>query len=230
MAAGALAVSMFALACLPLTPWIARNMRLLGAPVLVSTNDGVNLLLGARGDGSFTTLSADEPCKRGGLREVARSRCYSDQARALIVANPLGAGARALLKLAHTYGHDSAPAQCFADGLRAAPGVHDLWRLGALGLCRCAWLLIFGAALMGGLRVLRAPDVVSRAILIGPIAAIAILHMTFLGGDRYHAAVAPMVLALAGIALRARALPRAALRRSDTPSPDRLETSGSPQA
>ncbi|MET0341077.1 MAG: hypothetical protein ABW252_08740 [Polyangiales bacterium] len=201
VAAGALAAGMGAIACLPLAPWMARNARLLGAPVLVSTNDGVNLLLGARGDGSFTTLTSDEPCKRGGLREVERSRCYTAQARSLLAADPFSAGARALLKLAHTYGHDSAPAQCFADGLRAEPGARNAWRLWSLGLCRVAWLLILGAALMGAIEVCRRGDRVARALLIGPIAAIALLHMVFLGGDRYHAAVAPMLLALAGIGL-----------------------------
>jgi hypothetical protein len=38
-----------------------------------------------------------------------------------------------------------------------------------------------------------------RAVLFAPIGAIAVLHTVYLGGDRYHAAVAPMLLALAGI-------------------------------
>lgn len=212
----ALAAAMVAVACVPLSPWMARNARLLGKPVPVSTNDGVNLLLGAKGDGSFTTLSADEPCKRDALREVARSACYAAEARRLIAADPLTAGARALLKLAHTYGHDSAPAQCFADGLRASPGAQNAWRLWSLGLCRVAWLLILGAALLGGSEVCRRGDRVARALLLGPIAALAVLHMVFLGGDRYHAAVAPMVLALAAIGLTVQRGREVRARRSAT--------------
>ena len=219
----ALAGAMGVLACVPLAPWVARNARLLGAPVLVSTNDGVNLLLGARGEGSFANLPADEPCKRGGLREVERSRCYTRQALSLIASDPLAAGARALLKLAHTYGHDSAPAQCFADGLPAASGTREAWRLWSLGLCRVAWLLIFSGAVVGGLRIARRGDRVLHAVLLGPIVALGLLHMTFLGGDRYHAAVAPMLLALAGVAIGRRKPRSAALGRSDTLSPDRLE-------
>lgn len=222
LAGAALAVALVAIACLPLAPWAQRNAKLLGAPVLVSTNGGVNLLLGARGDGNYASVGPHEYCKTAPLREVQRNACYQRQALALIASDPLGFGARALLKLAHTFGHDSAPAQCFSEGLTSlAAGPRETLRLWALGLCRVSWLFILAAALAGGRAVLTRAPVVMRAVLLTPIAALAGLHMVYLGGDRYHAAVAPMVMALAGIAL---ARPRAsapALRRSDAPSQER---------
>jgi hypothetical protein len=203
LAAGALAVAMTALACVPLAPWAWRNARLLGAPVLVSTNGGVNLLLGARGDGSFSTIGSGEECKNAPLREVARDACYQQRAVELIASEPFTWVARGLLKLVHTYGHESAPAQCFGEGLRLPPERAEAWRLWTLGVCRLGWLVLLAAAIAGASIVARSSSPTLRAILFAPIAALAALHTVYLGGDRYHAAVAPMLLALAGVGLAA---------------------------
>lgn len=216
----ALGAVLTAIACLPLAPWAYRNLEKLGAPVLVSTNGGVNLLLGARGDGSYTTVTEDEPCKREPLREVARDHCYQQEALALIARDPLGFGARALLKLAHTFGHDSAPAQCFSEGLLLAPGLRETWRLWSLGISRVSWLLILASAFSGARYLIARGPSRMRALLLAPIAALALLHMAYLGGDRYHAAVSPMVLALAAIALAKRG--SVAARRPRAAPSDRL--------
>lgn len=205
---------LLAIACVPLAPWALRNYRQLGAPVLVSTNGGVNLLIGALGDGSFSTIDPSEPCKRASLREAERDRCYRQRAVALIAADPLAWAGRSLVKLAHTFGHDSAAAQCFSEGLVASPGARNTWRLWSLGLCRVAWLGLLSAAFAGAFLVARRADATMRALLFAPILALAGLHMLYLGGDRYHAAVAPMIIALAGVALRRR--DSRALRPTDT--------------
>jgi 4-amino-4-deoxy-L-arabinose transferase-like glycosyltransferase len=199
LAAAALAVALTALACIPLAPWAWRNQRLLGAPVLVSTNGGVNLLLGARGDGSFATIAADEECKRSPLREVARDDCYKRRAIALIAHEPFTWLARAVLKLVHTYGHESAAAQCFGEGLQLPAERANAWRLWALGLCRLSWVALLVAAAAGANVVARRSGATMSSILFAPMLALAGLHSVYLGGDRYHAAVAPMFLALAGI-------------------------------
>ncbi|MEY4508830.1 MAG: hypothetical protein RLZZ450_952 [Pseudomonadota bacterium] len=199
LAAGALAVALTALACAPLAPWAWRNQRLLGAPVLVSTNGGVNLLLGARGDGSFATIAPDEECKTSPLREVARDTCYQRRAVALIADEPLTWLARGVLKLVHTFGHESAAAQCFGEGLMLPADRANAWRLWALGLCRLSWLALLIAAGAGASVVVRRSGGTLKAILFTPVLAIAGLHSVYLGGDRYHAAVAPMLMALAGI-------------------------------
>jgi 4-amino-4-deoxy-L-arabinose transferase-like glycosyltransferase len=195
VAAGALT----AVAVVPLLPWAVRNYRLLGAPVLVSTNGGVNLLLGTRGEGGFVTLDPNEPCKNDPLREVERDRCYDRRAKEAILQAPFSWLARGLLKFAHTFGHESAMAQCFGEGLLLSPAAREAWRLWALGLCRVGYLPLLGAAFMGGWQVARRGSRRMRAILFAPMLALAALHVTYLGGDRYHAAVAPMMLALAGV-------------------------------
>jgi len=201
LAAAALAAGLTALACVPLAPWAWRNQRVLGAPVLVSTNGGVNLLLGARGDGSFATIAPDEACKNTPMREVARDACYQRRALVLIASDPLTWLARGLLKFAHTYGHESAPAQCFSEGLQLPEERATAWRLWALGVCRLGWLVLLAAIVVGASVVARGAPGTMRAVLFAPVVAIAVLHSVYLGGDRYHAAVAPMLLALAGVGI-----------------------------
>ncbi|MDB4985448.1 MAG: putative O-linked GlcNAc transferase-putative TPR-containing transrane protein [Myxococcaceae bacterium] len=226
LGAAGLAAAVGVIACIPLAPWAYRNAKLLGAPVLVSTNGGVNLLLGTRGDGGFAPVAADEECKSQPMREVERDRCYSRRAVEAIEASPVSWAARGLLKLVHTYGHESAPAQCFAEGLGSGSAAsREAWKLWALGLSRLGWLILLAAAIAGGCSVAKRATPVCRAVLFAPIAALAALHMVYLGGDRYHPAVAPMVLALAGIAfakLRRRTRPVDAMGPSDTDAPDRL--------
>ncbi|HEY6879186.1 MAG TPA: hypothetical protein VI299_14270 [Polyangiales bacterium] len=199
------AAALSLVAIVPLAPWAYRNLRTLGAPILVSTNGGVNLLLGTRGEGGFVAIEADEPCKRDPLREVERDRCYARRAREAILAEPLSWAARGLIKFAHTFGHESAMAQCFGEGLLLAPRERSAWRLWALGLSRVGYLPLLSAAIAGAFRLVRVGSPRMRAILFAPIAALAALHVVYLGGDRYHAAVAPLLLALAGIGWASRA-------------------------
>ncbi|MET0284730.1 MAG: hypothetical protein ABW352_09680 [Polyangiales bacterium] len=218
--AGATAAALTLIAVIPLAPWAYRNWRLLGAPVLVSTNGGVNLLLGTRGEGGFVSLSPTEPCKNDPLREVERDRCYAKRAREAILAEPVAWGARGLIKLAHTFGHESAMAQCFGEGLTGlSPEARAAWRLWALGLCRVGYLPLLAAAIAGGWRIAKRGSLRMRAILFAPPLALAALHVVYLGGDRYHAAVAPMLLALAGIGWADR--PRKADTASQIASPSR---------
>lgn len=195
---GALAL---ALALVPLAPWIVRNQLRLGAPVLVSTNGGVNLLIGALGDGSYSEIDANHPCRRTPMSEAARDRCYAASARAQIAREPVTWLGRGLLKLAHTFGHDSAAAQSFSAGYRGPESLREAAQIWALGLSRVAWLGLLAAALAGAHRVWRRAPPSARALLLAPVLALAGLHAVYLGGDRYRAAVAPMLLALSGVGM-----------------------------
>ncbi len=200
LTAGVAAGALTLIAVVPLAPWAYRNYRLLGAPVLVSTNGGVNLLLGTRGEGGFATLDPKEPCKNDPLREVERDRCYASRGREAIQSAPFAWAARGLLKFVHTFGHESAMAQCFGEGLTSlGANARTAWRLWALGLCRVGYLPLLAAAVAGGWQIAQRGSRRMRAILFAPPFALAVLHVVYLGGDRYHAAVAPMLLALAGI-------------------------------
>ncbi|MDB4974766.1 MAG: putative O-linked GlcNAc transferase-putative TPR-containing transrane protein [Myxococcaceae bacterium] len=230
-AALALGAAVVAIACVPLAPWAYRNARLLGAPVLVSTNGGVNLLLGTRGDGGFAPVGADEECKSAPMREIERDRCYSKRALQVIESAPVSWLGRGLLKLVHTFGHESAPAQCFAEGLSGGSAQsREAWKLWALGLSRLGWTLLLAAAMAGATTIYKQGSPIARAILFAPVVALAGLHVLYLGGDRYHPAVAPMVLALAGIAYaeltrRRTGSAATATSASDTNAPDRLDGS-----
>lgn len=182
-------------ALVPLVPWVARNIRALDSPVLVSTNGGSNLLIGTYGDGSFREIERPQRC--GAFAdEVALDRCRSAVAVARIAQRPWSRLARGAGKLWHTFGHDSASAQHYALATRSV-GRAALDPMLLLGIARFHWMMLASFASVGFLaRILRRPSRAS-AVLVAPVVALGALHCTYLGGDRYHAAVVPMLAILA---------------------------------
>lgn len=201
--AGIVALAL-ALGVVPLAPWMIRNARTLGAPVLVSTNGGVNLLLGTVGEGSYGAVPPEVDCPHG-MREIARDRCRSERALARIAADPVGWLARGALKLADTFGHESAPAYYVAELLGPPGPRRERALLGMLALSRVAWLALVALAAVGTAALWRtrrsaiAQRPMAALLVLAPIAALAALHVVYLGGDRYHAGVMPMIGALAGV-------------------------------
>ncbi|MFT3923498.1 MAG: glycosyltransferase family 39 protein [Myxococcales bacterium] len=207
-----------ALACsiLPLTPWMVRNQNTLHAPVMVSTNGGLNLLLGTVGEGGYGSLDPRYDCPHG-MPEVKVDRCRRDRALARIRRDPVAWLARGVLKVSATLGHDSAPAQVLAGGL--PPGARsERVLLLCLAACRAYWLgllCLFGV----GLAAAAASALRQRLLfwlLCTPIVAMLALHFVYIGGDRYHAPFVPFMAAFAGacwIRLFPRAAPSAALKR-----------------
>lgn len=190
-----LAMVAAAASILPLAPWAMRNADALGAPVLISTNGGVNLLIGTVGDGSYQDIARPARCAADG-QEVALDRCRGAVATERIVHHPIAWVIRGVSKLWHTFGHDSAPAQHLALAMRGegARGV-DPWLL--LGLCRMHWTSMFAFAVFGAIARSRRPIRRGHAILFGPLIGLALLHFIYIGGDRYHAPVAPLLAILA---------------------------------
>lgn len=196
-AAGALALG---LAAAPLAPWAARNAHALGAPVLVSTNGGVNLLLGTFGEGGYGAIPPAEDCPHG-QREVERDRCRQARALARIAADPFAWLARGALKLVDTFGHESAPAYYLRDALRLSPEAEARAVLPLLALCRLGWIPALLGALAGAAALRGRRLGAAHVAVLAPPAALAALHFVYIGGDRYHAAVMPMIAALAGLGL-----------------------------
>jgi 4-amino-4-deoxy-L-arabinose transferase-like glycosyltransferase len=96
-------------ACVVLGAWSARNYRVFHAFVLVSTNGGVNLLLGnsenATSNSSSSTLAAQyvsEGHRQGD--EVAADHYYSREAKQWILSNPTRALRLYCSKLVHYFG------------------------------------------------------------------------------------------------------------------------------
>jgi hypothetical protein len=188
---GAVVMLAIALACL--APWIVRNQRALGATL--STNAGFNLLLGTMGRGAFGEVPPALDCDPA-LAEADKDRCRVGLAIARIEADPIAWLGRGALKLADTFGHESTPGFYLGDAaLRGDPA---MLRTIALVVSEPAWIAIAIAAAVGAWCTRRRR---STHALLAPIAALALLHFVFIGGDRYHADVAPMILALAGVGL-----------------------------
>jgi 4-amino-4-deoxy-L-arabinose transferase-like glycosyltransferase len=184
-----------------LAPWSYRNASALGSASPLSSNGGLNLLIGTLGEGSYDEVPADVDCSRA-LGEVQKDRCRMHRALERIGARPIDAIARGVLKLTHTFGHESAPADIWASSIRLPSEARQSARLWALAMCRAFWLvLLIGAALGALLRARRAGLDATAVALFAPILATAVLHAATIGGDRYHAHLVVALVALAGLAL-----------------------------
>nr|WP_157527048.1 glycosyltransferase family 39 protein [Kibdelosporangium sp. MJ126-NF4]CEL12732.1 Conserved membrane protein [Kibdelosporangium sp. MJ126-NF4]CTQ93492.1 Conserved membrane protein [Kibdelosporangium sp. MJ126-NF4] len=106
----AIAVLLVAAAVIP-GLWCLRNAVVMGAFIPVSTNNGVNLLLGNNPDatgssGTSVDVSAYERrAKELNLDEVGIDKFYSEQATAWITANPAQAAGLYAAKVAHNFAY-----------------------------------------------------------------------------------------------------------------------------
>lgn len=196
--------TLLAMACAlaPLAPWVVRNQRALGAPILVSTNGGLNLLLGTFGEGGYDSVPAGQNAPVG-LREVEADRWRNHHARERIAADLPSWLARGALKLVHTFGYEQAPAQYVAQVNLLAPEASQRFSLFAIAASRVYWMLLISLAFVGAARRIaswrQAPLGRAELITLAPLLGLALLHFVYIGGDRYHAAVVPMLAALAAL-------------------------------
>lgn len=196
-------VTSIAIVAVVIAPWAMRNAASLDGPALVSTNGGANLLVGTLNLGSFARIPDEIDCP-GTLTEVARDRCRSEVAVARIADAPLDWAARGVLKIVNTFGHESAPAQAWGTAVRLDDRTTETVRLWALAIDRAWWLVFLAGSLAGAVILQRTrPRSSLRIAIFAPILALAALHFVFLGGDRYHAPVVPLMAVLAALALDA---------------------------
>ena len=135
------------------------------------------------------------------MPEVERDRCRSDRAFARVREEPGAWLVRGLGKLAHTFGHESAPAQSLASAFEATGRPRPLFALAALSIERLFWVVLFGLAIGGAVAVISRRDAIAFGVLVGPSLGLALLHFATIGGDRYHPAVVPSLAALAAISI-----------------------------
>jgi 4-amino-4-deoxy-L-arabinose transferase-like glycosyltransferase len=96
-----------AVALLVVSPWTIRNCERLDGCVLVSTNGGWNLAIGAITEtGRFQTLRAADGCPIV-TGQVQQDSCWASVGRAKIAANPWQWLSLAPLKLSQTFDHES---------------------------------------------------------------------------------------------------------------------------
>jgi hypothetical protein len=185
-AAGA-AIGGTALALVVLSPWMARNAEHVGAPV-IATNAGANLLVGTVSP-IFVHIPDELDCPPS--RELARDVCRRERAIERIEADPLAWAALAPLKLFHTFAYEGSCAVHYGASVGLAhPSRHPLvWALGAL--CTTFWLALLALGLRGQ------REVRMRLVVLAPFVAVALVHVIFLGGDRYHEPLVPLLAILA---------------------------------
>lgn len=187
---GAKSVALCALgAALLVLPWTARNASALDEVALISTNGGSNLLIGARSsDGGYHRVHRAHPSCDRAAGEVARDRCWRGLAVSTLRAHPLAWSARSALRLARTFALETDPAAHLAWSRRPPPPALRV-TLGAL--CTLAW---WALGLRFALRARRDAD--ARAPLFA-VALTALTHAVFLGADRYHLVLVPLLCPLA---------------------------------
>lgn len=105
-ALAAVAACVFAL--LPVSPWTARNCRVMDGCALVSTNGGWNLAIGAfpRATGRFETLRSSDGCSDV-TGQVQQDRCWFDYGLRQIADRPWHWLSLVPAKLGFTFDHES---------------------------------------------------------------------------------------------------------------------------
>ncbi len=172
-----------------IAPWTARNARALDGPALISTNGGSNLLIGATSaHGGYTSPRAGtrgvrppserSPATAAGARRPWR-RSVGPPARGRC-AGPCAS--RAPSPSSST----PPPTSRGATARRPAP---VRFALGAL--CTLAWWALLLRAARG---LPHSPD--ARVVTLAVVAA-ALTHFVFLGADRYHLVLVPLLCPLA---------------------------------
>lgn len=194
----ALALACFAAAAV-VGPWTARNCARLDACALVSTNGGSNLLIGTFPDarGGYRRPAAGDGCAdvRG---EVRRDRCMTQVARERIRENPGRWLALDALKLGGTFLWEHDPVSYLRGERRDRFGPLSYGAL--VALCTAAWWALLAGA-WRGLGRGRDNDASGAAarFAVGALAATAFTHGVFLGADRYHLIVVPLLCVVAGL-------------------------------
>ncbi|MFO0627481.1 MAG: hypothetical protein U0325_17870 [Polyangiales bacterium] len=170
-------------------PWTARNARALDAPSLISTNGGSNLLIGATSPhGGYDSPRGRHPACEQAIGEVARDRCWRDAARAEIRRAPGAWLVRGALRVARTFALELDPAAHLAWSARPPPRPVRV-ALGAL--CTLAWWVLLARAARGLDRA------ASSRVAVLAVGATALTHFVFLGADRYHLVLVPLLCPLA---------------------------------
>ena len=169
---------------LTIAPWTIRNMEVLHAPVLISTNGGANLLVGTLGDGTYGHIDSAHDCPNG-RPEVERDQCRAALARGRIAAAPFDAALRTFSKLAHTFGYETSAAQAF--GVSA--------RVNGLPLAVVSSLFYLSACCLALIGMRNQPKL--KAILAITVSSVAVVHAVYLGGDRYHLPLIPFIVTCA---------------------------------
>ena len=181
-----------------IAPWTWRNYRLYGEPVLISTNGGATLWMGnAPGsDGGYL----DIPDRMQGLNDNESNKLLGEEAKQLILNDPIGFVRRSFVKLARLYDNESIGVAWNKDGIEKKFGAFALTLFKRI--TQTSWFMILSLAAFGMYLCFRLEG--WRKALFSPVAASIIFfsatNSIIVSQDRYHLAFAAQIAMLAGIA------------------------------
>jgi 4-amino-4-deoxy-L-arabinose transferase-like glycosyltransferase len=180
-------------------PWSARNERVFGAEVFMSTNFWPNFWMGnhAGADGEYTPL----PAETRGMGEVERSEYMRSLALAEFEADPFAFIPRTLRKAIRLHNRETIGVAWNVQSLRPMVGDTGLTVLKALSTGY--WYAVLLAALAGIVLLARKRSA-WQALLSPPVwlwLYFTAVHAVIVVGDRYHMPAIPMVAILAGYTL-----------------------------
>jgi 4-amino-4-deoxy-L-arabinose transferase-like glycosyltransferase len=203
-----LVVLALAMGCV-LAPWTVRNLVQLHAPVLISTNAGVDFWIGHH---ESATGNFDYSVEFGLALEVALSHPELDGAAREVRINNDGFRKGLAFAATHPAQELILPFKKFfwlyysdIDGVRWNEGrglqnfLPGLIREGLLALSDVYYFAVAGLVVIGVRRwfSLRDPG---RLLLISLVAYWTFIHLVFFGSPRFHAPIMPIVALLAGLA------------------------------
>ncbi len=184
-----------------IAPWAARNQRVLGEAVLLTTNSGPNLYRGNH-EGASGGYAPVLPETLEGADELERAEDGRRRAKAWIAANPLRFVTLAFHKQRHFMGDDTTG---LYDALRFPYG-GDNRLYAVLKLLFTGWWVALWVLVLIALRRGRPETVVTSRLVLPALCIVYLLaiHSVYHSIGRFHVPVAGMIALLAGWALTAR--------------------------
>jgi len=182
-------------------PWSARNERVFGEPVFMSTNFWPNFWMGnhAGTDGEYLPL----PAETQGMSEIERSEHMKTLALADLRADPAGLVWRTLWKAVKLHERETIGVAWNEAGIAALLGGMGVM---ALKLLSTAWWYAVLIAALAGTVVLARRQGIGATLLCTPVwlwGYFTGVHAVIVVGDRYHMPAIPMIALLAAVALSA---------------------------
>ena len=210
----AVVVTALIFACV--APWSARNERVFGEPVFMSTNFWPNFWMGNNPESNGEYMPMPDEVR--GMGEIERSDYLKARSLETLKADPGGFVVNTLLKAVRLHQRETIGAVWNARGIEAiaGPGGVTAVKLASTGYW---YLLLLGG--LAGIVVLARHRGAWTALLTPPVwlwLYFVAIHAIIVVGDRYHMPSVPFIALLAAVALSGITRPEP---RSPTPEPQK---------
>lgn len=186
---------------LVLAPWWLRNLLVLGSFVPFTTASGMML------NSALNELRAPFPPGLFDLAEHHRAAIMGEKARAILAADPIGAGLEMARNFAVAFAYEEASLARFR---HTVPPIAPSEHVRLFALLQGSWLALLLAAIAGALTLLRRrADLLVVLVTAALLASIALINPWFEFGERHRLVLTPFFILLAAAAItRAGALTR----------------------